>query len=210
MVERVWHRHWPKGLPVSLDYPEVPVGAILKGSVEQFGTKTALVYGTVSYTFHELYRNALRFSSALRKNGIGKGDVVAVHLFNTPQYMIAYYGILLSGAVFCPVSPLLPPDDIAFQLRDCDAAMVITHERLADVIRQVLSQTSVRRVLVTGDGELTSPFRPVDSEALGPGWSSFARTMSQGDPDPPAVAIRPVSGTWMKTDTCLSSIGSKT
>jgi hypothetical protein len=33
---------WPPGLPSTLDYPEVPVGAILAGSARRFGPRAAV------------------------------------------------------------------------------------------------------------------------------------------------------------------------
>ncbi|MBX6396235.1 MAG: acyl--CoA ligase, partial [Alicyclobacillaceae bacterium] len=190
-MEKVWHSHWPKGMPRSIQYPEVPVGAIIKGSARRFRDKTALLYGPVRYSYRELYENAARFANALRKKGIGKGDVVAVHMPNTPQYAIAYYGILLSGATFSPVNPLLPPGDLEYQLKDCGAVAVLTHERFAEVIRSVAPQTALRFVIVTGDGEAGPPYRPVNAGAMGHHWYSFARLVSDESPDPPQIDMDP-------------------
>ncbi|MCL6574946.1 AMP-binding protein [Kyrpidia sp.] len=191
MKERSWHRHWPKGLPWSLSYPDVSVGAIFKGSARRFGQKAALVYRSQVYSFSELYRDSLRFASALNRMGLGKGDVIAIHLFNMPQYVIAYYGILLSGAVFTPISPLLPVDDVAFQLRDSEASALITHERLAGVARQAVEGTGVKRVFVTGDEEMGPPFRPIDTGSLGDGWLSLGKVLCQESPMEPDVPFRP-------------------
>ncbi len=123
--------------------------------------------------------------------GHGKGDVIAIHLFNMPQYVIAYYGILLSGAVFTPISPLLPVDDVAFQLRDSEASALITHERLAGVARQAVEGTGVKRVFVTGDEEMGPPFRPIDTGSLGDGWLSLGKVLCQESPMEPDVPFRP-------------------
>ncbi|MDI3328918.1 MAG: AMP-binding protein [Alicyclobacillaceae bacterium] len=192
MDKRLWHRHWPKGLPLSIAYPEVPVWAVIKGSAARFGNKTALVYGPHRHTYRELYENSLRFAVALRKKGIGKGDVVAVHMHNTPQYAVAYYGILMSGAIFSPVNPLLPPDDLAYQLNDCGAAAVVTHERFASALQSVESLTPLRFVMVTGEEEAGPPYRPVNAEALGNKWYSFGRLVLDETPGPPAAAVDPL------------------
>ena len=57
----------------------------------------------------------------LADHGIGRGDVVAVHIPNCRQYPPLYYGILLAGATFSPTNPLLPAPDLAAQLTDAGA-----------------------------------------------------------------------------------------
>ena len=111
---------------LTLDYPEVPVGALLAGSARRFGDRTALHFAERELGFAELYERACAFAHALGDAGIGRGDVVAIHLPNCPQYAIAYYGILLSGAAFSPTNPLLPPADLAAQLADCGAVAAVT------------------------------------------------------------------------------------
>ena len=111
----------PPGLPASLDYPEVPAGSILAAGAARWGDRTAFAQDGRSLTFTETYRAACRFANALRERGIGRGDVVALHLPNCLAFPVAYYGTLLAGATFSPTNPLLPPDDLAFQLADCEA-----------------------------------------------------------------------------------------
>ena len=49
---------WPPGLPRSLDYPEVPVGSILRAAARRWGDKTAFLDHDVELTFTELGRRA--------------------------------------------------------------------------------------------------------------------------------------------------------
>ncbi|PKK13789.1 AMP-binding protein [Thermomonospora sp. CIF 1] len=140
--------HWPAGLPRSLDYPDVAVGAILAGAARRWGDRTAFHYQGQDISYAELARQAARFAHGLRARGIGRGDVVAIHLPNIPQFPVAYYGILLAGATFSPCNPLLPPDDLAFQLDDCGAVAVVTLDFVAGSLAQALKNTKVRTVIV--------------------------------------------------------------
>ena len=47
-------RSWPPGLPRSLDYPEVPVGSILRAGVRRWGDRTAFVDHDVPLTYTEM------------------------------------------------------------------------------------------------------------------------------------------------------------
>ncbi|RAY13195.1 acyl-CoA synthetase [Actinomadura craniellae] len=142
--------HWPAGLPRSLEYPDVPVGAILAGAARRFGARTAFHYAGQDLSFTELAAAAARFAHGLRERGIGRGDVVALHLPNLPEFPIAYYGTLLAGATFSPCNPLLPPDDLAHQLDDCGAIAVVTLDFVAAPVAQALGRTKIKTVIITG------------------------------------------------------------
>src|SRR3954452_15386752 len=121
----------PPGFARSLDYPPVPVGAILLGSARRWPDRIGwidptLPDGAQELTFGRAAQRAAQFANALRSRGVGRGDVVAVHAPNCIEYPVVYYGILLAGSTFSPTNPLLPPDDLAFQLTDCAARVVVT------------------------------------------------------------------------------------
>ena len=163
----------PPDLPRSLSYPEVPVGSIPAAAAARWPDRLAFTLGERSLTFAETYRAACRFANALREHGIGRGDVVALHLPNCLAFPVAYYGTLLAGATFSPTNPLLPPDDLAFQLADCEAVAVVTYGPVAGVLASIADRIPAKLV-ITEDPADPSVFE-----------SFFA-----GRPDtPPDVAI---------------------
>ncbi|MEV6910753.1 AMP-binding protein [Amycolatopsis sp. NPDC051071] len=165
-------------LPRSLDYPEVPVGSVLAGAAARWGARTAFAHGDQSLTFTETYSAACRFANALRAEGIGRGDVVALHLPNCLAYPVAYYGTLLAGATFSPANPLLPPDDLAFQLADAGAVAAVTVGPVARVLAAVRDRTSVRLSIVVHP-----------PEALGEGEVEFTEFCSRHSDERPDVEI---------------------
>ena len=98
---------WPEGWPKSLNYPAIPVHAFLAQTAERVPNRIAIVFGGMELTYGELRELSERFASALAGMGVKKGDRVAIHLPNCPQFAVAYYGALKIGAVFTPLSPLL-------------------------------------------------------------------------------------------------------
>jgi long-chain acyl-CoA synthetase len=144
-----------------MEYPEVPVGALLAGSARRFGERTALHYYGRELTFAQLYARAAAFAQALHAAGIGRGDVVALHLPNCPQYAIAYYGTLMAGATFSPANPLLPPADLGAQLADCGAVAAVTWAPAAPALAAALPHTRIRLVLATDRAQALDPGTPV-------------------------------------------------
>ena len=143
----------PPGLPEHLEVPAVDVGAVLRGAARRYGDRTAFHQDGAELTHAGLLADAAQVAHGLRARGIGPGDVVAVHLPNCLDYPAVYYGILLAGAVFSPTNPLLPPAELAFQLRDCAAAAVITWGAASAVLAAVRDQVPARLV-VTIDASL--------------------------------------------------------
>ncbi|WP_028926976.1 class I adenylate-forming enzyme family protein [Pseudonocardia acaciae] len=137
--------------PASLDVPEVPAGAVLAGAAARWGDRAALHRDGEELSFAELYRRACRFAHALGAEGVGRGDVVAVHLANGPEFAVAYHGILLSGATFTPANPLLPPADLAAQLADSGAVLAVSFDPASKALAAIQAQTSVRRVVLAGE-----------------------------------------------------------
>src|SRR5437763_13243042 len=145
---------WPPELPRSLEYPLVPVGSILRAAVRRWGDRTAFLHADVPLTYTELGRRASAVANALADRGVGRGDVVAVHLPNCRQYPAVYYGVLMAGAVFSPTNPLLPAADLAAQLADAGATAIVTWEQVLPVVRSALPAASVRTVIVTGPAQV--------------------------------------------------------
>ncbi|MEO9222588.1 MAG: AMP-binding protein [Mycobacteriaceae bacterium] len=143
----------PPGLPEYLDYPNTDVGAILRGAAVRYGERIAFHHDGAELTYTELAAQAAQVAHGLRAHGVATGDVVAVHMPNCLDYPGVYYGILLAGAVFSPANPLLPPEDLAFQLADSGAVAVITWGLAAQVLAAVRDRIPAR-LIVTVDAEL--------------------------------------------------------
>src|ERR687886_1465994 len=140
---------WPPGLPRSLDYPAVPVGSVLRAAVRRWGDRPAFLHHDVPLTFTELGARAHAVANWLADHGVGRGDVVAVHMPNCRQYPAVYYGVLLSGATFSPTNPLLPAPDLAAQLTDAGATVLVTWDQLVPWIRSAVAATPVETLVVT-------------------------------------------------------------
>ena len=142
---------WPPGPPRSLEYPSVPVGSVLRAAVRRWGDRTAFVDHDVPLTFTELGARAHAVANWLADSGVGRGDVVGVHIPNCRQYPAVYYGVLLAGATFSPTNPLLPAADLAAQLTDAGARVLVTWDQVLPFVRSALAATPVRTVVVTGE-----------------------------------------------------------
>lgn len=155
---------WPDQWPRSLNYPQEPVYSLLDHTAARVPNRLAIIFGGMELTFAELKNLADRFANALVGMGVQKGDRVAIHLPNCPQFAIAYYGVLKAGCVFTPLSPLLAPAEAAFQLNDAGAGTLITLDRLHAGIAKIIQETGIKRVITASLADccspLSAPLRP--------------------------------------------------
>nr|WP_042195606.1 AMP-binding protein [Kibdelosporangium sp. MJ126-NF4]CEL22112.1 Long-chain-fatty-acid--CoA ligase [Kibdelosporangium sp. MJ126-NF4]CTQ92893.1 Long-chain-fatty-acid--CoA ligase (EC 6.2.1.3) [Kibdelosporangium sp. MJ126-NF4] len=124
---------WPPHVGRKLDYPEVAVSAILAGSTRRFGDRVAFRHHDAELTYNQLWRQACQFANGLVSRGIKPGDRVAVLMPNCLAYPPAYYGLLLAGATFVPVNPLMPEQAVAAQTQDAGVALTVTAAQVPEI-----------------------------------------------------------------------------
>ena len=103
------------------------IAIILESAAREHPARDALVFEGQRIGYGELERRAGRVAANLAAAGIGRGDHVALACLNRPEFVIAYYGILKTGATVVTVSALLKAREIAFQLADSDAVALIAY-----------------------------------------------------------------------------------
>ncbi|MEB3371491.1 class I adenylate-forming enzyme family protein [Saccharopolyspora mangrovi] len=97
--------------------------AMLRETVERFGDREALVeLGGERLTYRELWRRAARVAGGLRSAGISRGDRVANLLPAGVDWVLAFLGTQLAGAVAVPVNTRLAPPEVDYVLADSGAA----------------------------------------------------------------------------------------
>lgn len=146
------HRqHWPAGVPREPLYPlgEVPLFAYLRHWARVTGDKPAFIFYGDELTFRDLDLQSDRFAALLAEQGVKKGDRVAVFLPNSPQFIIAFFGILKCGAVHVPVNPLFREHELLYELTDTGAEIIVALDQLMPLVRAVRAETSLRSVFVT-------------------------------------------------------------
>jgi long-chain acyl-CoA synthetase len=100
--------------------------AFLEDSAMKHPDAQATSFFGATLTFTELDQEANRFAHALIGLGVQPGDRVAIHLPNSPQLLICLYGSLKAGAVATMASPLYESRELAYQLKNSGARIMVT------------------------------------------------------------------------------------
>jgi long-chain acyl-CoA synthetase len=98
----------------------------LRATVERHGDRTAIVElggGTVTYA--QLWERAARVAGGLRDAGVRPGDRVAIRLGNGLDWVLAFWGAHLAGAIALPMNTRLAEPEVEYILGDSGAAYVV-------------------------------------------------------------------------------------
>ena len=104
-----------------------------------------------------------RVAGALTAFGVTPGDRVATLIENSAEAMLAWWGIVLGGAVAVPVNTAYKGDYLRHQLDDSGARVLIVEAALADRVAPVADQVaSLEHVVVVGEADLpiAAPVHP--------------------------------------------------
>jgi long-chain acyl-CoA synthetase len=96
-------------------------------------------------TYAELARLAGRFSALLAARGIGQGDRVVLWAENSAEWVAAFYGIILRGALAVPLDAYGSPEFTARVTEDVRPKLVVGDLALLGRLRSALSQVSTSR-----------------------------------------------------------------
>ena len=128
------------------------VSKVLESSVAAWGGKTAIDFGEDRYTYSQLWSRARRAAAAFAGQGVKRGDPVLVMLDNTIQFVDAWLGLALLGAVQVPVNTEYIGEILRHQIKDSDAWLMLVDERYLERVANLeADRGGLRTLLVSGD-----------------------------------------------------------
>ncbi|RLC73601.1 MAG: long-chain fatty acid--CoA ligase [Chloroflexi bacterium] len=148
VVEKPWLKHYEEGVPATIDYPDTVMPKILADTARKFPDQVATIFKGGRLTYRELNELVDKFTAGLQKLGVKKGDRVAIHLPNCPQFLISYYAILRAGGIVVPCNPMYVAREMEHQLNDSGAEVIITLSAFYPLIKQIRDETKLRHVIV--------------------------------------------------------------
>ena len=155
-MEKVWLKSYPPGMPEEVpDPPFRSVRDLFEQSFEKYPNNAAYTNMGRTLTYGDLDRMSMQFACYLQNTlGLTRGERVAIMLPNILQYPVAMCGIFRAGLVVVNVNPLYTARELQHQLTDSGTKCVIILENFAHILEDVIADTSVEHVVVTGVGDL--------------------------------------------------------
>ena len=141
---------WPEEVPKNIEFPLMSLGEMLARTAEKYPDRKVMWFLDEWMTFGELKKHTDSLATALHASGIGKGDVVALLMPNSFQYVIAYYACVTIGAIPSGINPTYMAQEVLHQIKTVGARAVIFLDALYEsILAPILDETDIDLLVVT-------------------------------------------------------------
>lgn len=137
-------------------------------NARRFGYKTAVsdpVLGK-EWTYAQLSDEVNRLANAFYADGVRKGDVVCVSLFNSAEFIFAYLASEKLGAVFCPLNYNWSPREISYAFEDSRPKLFLFDSEIEAFVVKALEDAQFRPEKTIVCGERTAETVVADAVAF--------------------------------------------
>ena len=200
-AEEPWLAHYEHPCDWALELPPLSLPQMFADAVAAHPGRPLVEFLGRRFSYAQLHREACAFAAYLQLSGLARGDRVGLYLPNVPIYVSAYYGAAMAGMTLVNFSPLYTVDELAAQVLDSGARVLVTlnSAALVPTALKVLDATPLERLIVGDLGRMLPWSKRLALAVLGrkavvplPAHRAvFSWQQCLFDEDPAPVAIDP-------------------
>ncbi len=213
-MERPWYANYEPRVPQTVSVPQTTLGELLAETARKYPYNTATNF-VLSYlagerftvggklTYRKLNELVDRFATALYQLGVRKGERVAIMLPNSPHVVIAFFAAMKLGAIIVNTNPTYTSRELKHQIEDSGAETIILLNLFWPRLREIQSETSLKRVIVAHVYDtlgFVSRTLARAKQKRSPDWVDvpkehntfhFEELLQKYSPTPPATGVKP-------------------
>ncbi|CAI5983681.1 unnamed protein product, partial [Closterium sp. NIES-64] len=131
-------------------------------NASRWADRRAFVDGVTgrALTFAQVDELVYNVAAGIIDLGIRPGESVLLLLSNMPEYVVLFLGIIAAGAVVTTANPAYSARELAHQMVDAGARMVITSPELLEKVHHVKTGQSIVFVVINNDSSSSSSNPP--------------------------------------------------
>ena len=157
MNDKPWLAHYDKGVPHTVDIPNVPLFHFLEESARKYPNRACTIFKGAVISYRQMNAITDHIAAALVDIGVKKGDRVGIFMPNTPQFVMAFFGILKAGGVVVATNPLYTPPEIEHQASDAGIEYMFVMTNFYNTIKKAQPKTKIKKLIVTNLKETLPP-----------------------------------------------------
>lgn len=181
MTDKPWLKHYDEGIPATIDYPRIPSFQLLEDAAKKYPDKACTIFKGAIITYKEMNELSDRLAAGLHSLGVRKGDRVGLFMPNTPQFVIAFYGIIKLGAIVVATNPLYTPREIEYQVNDAGVEVMLLMTNNYEKVKSIQAKTRIKQMVVTNLKEALPPVLRVLFTLVKEKKSGFKVTLRDND-----------------------------
>jgi 4-coumarate--CoA ligase len=135
-----------------VDIPDVPVTEYVLQRAAELTDKPALIDGASdrTMTYGQLEAGIRSLAGGLRAAGFGPGDVLGLMAPNIPEYAVIFHAVALAGGTITTINPTYTAHEVAHQLNDSGASLLVTIEMFLATATEAAAGTKVTSTYLIG------------------------------------------------------------
>ncbi len=130
---------------------------LVRAAAERRGDHAAFVHRGAAVTWAQVDAAVDAAAAGLQALGLDAGDRVGIHLGNTPDFPVAYFGVLRAGLVAVPLNPGYTRDELVHALGDSGARALLTTRGTAATAQVVAAELETLEHLVVSGVDTAPP-----------------------------------------------------
>ena len=194
LKRRPWLINYDWKVPWTLNYPKFPAWELLRNTANLEPNKEATWFYGTTITYLELYRTCVRLANKLIELGVKKGDRIGVHLPDCPQFNIAYWSVLMAGAVVVNMNPMYTTDELIHYADNTSMTGLFTFDAVLPRVKPLCKAVNIPLVIVTRIMDFVNGQGVSTREELGldENWHHLTRLIEQStNKIPPRIPLKP-------------------
>jgi fatty-acyl-CoA synthase len=142
-------KFWPSHAMHHLTAPATNLFYNAEVSARRYPHKPFLIFYDTPVSFAEFHDEATQVAGFLQqKLGVAKGDRVMLLMQNSPQFMIAYYGILRADAIVVPLNPMNLTQEILKFAKDAGSTTILVAQELYARVEPLIKSGEIKQAIV--------------------------------------------------------------
>jgi len=152
---RPWLAHYPPAVPPDLDEARIgTLAELIRTAGTAHADRPAFESFGKTITFAETLRAAEAFAGWLQARGFKPGDRIALMMPNILAYPATLFGALIGGYAVVNVNPLYTARELAHQVNDSGARVLVVIENFAHVVEEAKPHLKLDSIVVATAGDL--------------------------------------------------------
>ncbi len=149
-MDHPWLASYPKHVAWDRKFTAKPLYTLVDDAAREFPDHIAYDFMGKQLTYRDFLTQVNHLAKGLQGLGVGKGTHVGIFMPNCPQFAVAYFGILKTGATVVNYSPLYSEHELIAQVNDSETDVMITVDikQLYATIHAVAQKSRLKHLVV--------------------------------------------------------------
>ncbi|MHA1489245.1 MAG: AMP-binding protein [Promethearchaeota archaeon] len=156
--DKAWFKKWwPEKCSKNLEFEKISLGEMFERQRKKYANDNMMWFLKSYMTYEEAGKAIDSLATALSNLGLSKGDVCALLLPNSFQYVISFYACEKLGVIPTGINPTYKPLEVLYQIETTDAkALIVLDALYSPLAKPIISKTNIKFVISTNIADLAS------------------------------------------------------